>query len=274
MAQREYPLVSTAAKAGPSSIAIGTAGLRVGAGNFLLVAGPCAVESQGQILETAQAVATAGATALRGGAFKPRTSTYDFQGLGEEGLQYLAEARKATGLPIVTEVLDPRDVGMVAEYADVLQIGSRNTQNYALLKEVGQAHKPVLLKRGMSMTIDEWLHSAEYIAAAGNPNIILCERGIRTFETATRHTLDLNAVPVLKSKTHLPVLIDPSHGTGHAAYVPAMAMAAVAAGADGLLIEVHPTPDHAASDGAQSLDFEVFTALAGKLATLRSALAS
>lgn len=226
------------------------------------MAGPCAIEDEAQFLTAARAAQAAGAHALRGGVFKPRTSPYDFQGLGRDGLALLAKAREVTGLPVITEVLDPREVPMVAEYADVVQIGSRNTQNYPLLKEVGRCRRPILLKRGMSMTIQEWLLSAEYILKEGNPNVILCERGIRTFETATRHTLDLNAIPVLKELTHLPVMVDPSHGTGNAAYVPAMAKAAVAAGADGLLIEIHPNPMHAASDGAQSLDLPTFQRLA------------
>lgn len=247
-------------------------GAAIGDGAFLLIAGPCAVESREQILETARAVKAAGVGALRGGAFKPRTSPYDFQGLGEVGLRLLAEARDATGLPVITEVLDPRDVALIAEYADVIQIGSRNTQNYPLLKEVSRIARPVLLKRGMGMTIHEWLHAAEYILEGGNPNVMLCERGIRTFETTTRHTLDLNAVPVLKTMTHLPILVDPSHGTGDARFVPAMARAAVAAGADGVMIEVHPSPSTAASDGVQSLDCAQFAALAKNISAIRAAL--
>lgn len=241
---------------------------RIGDGHFLLVAGPCAIEDEAQFLAAAKAAQSAGANALRGGVFKPRTSPYDFQGLGREGLALLAKVREDTKLPVITEVLDPRDVAIVAEYADVIQIGSRNTQNYPLLKEVGQCRRPVLLKRGMSMTIQEWLLSAEYILKEGNPNVMLCERGIRTFETATRHTLDLNAIPVLKELTHLPVIVDPSHGTGNAAYVPAMAKAAVAGGADGLLIEIHPDPAHAVSDGRQSLDLPTFHQLAKELRAL------
>ncbi len=240
----------------------------IGDGNFLLAAGPCAIENETQLLTAAKAAAAAGAHALRGGVFKPRTSPYDFQGLGKDGLALLARAREITGLPVITEVLDTRDVPMVAEFADVIQIGSRNTQNYPLLKEVGQTRRPILLKRGMSMTIQEWLLSAEYILKEGNANVILCERGIRTFETATRHTLDLNAIPVLKELTHLPVMVDPSHGTGNAAYVPAMAKAAVAAGADGLLIEIHPNPIHAVSDGMQSLDLPAFQQLAHEITAL------
>ncbi|MBI2344292.1 MAG: 3-deoxy-7-phosphoheptulonate synthase [Deltaproteobacteria bacterium] len=265
-------LVSRSAQGRPSCVSLGETAC-IGDGHFLLVAGPCAVESREQLLASARAARDAGAGALRGGAFKPRTSPYDFQGLGAEGLLLLAEAREATGLPIVTEVLDPRDMPLVAEYADVIQIGSRNTQNYPLLREAGHARRPVLLKRGMSMTIREWLCAAEYIVSEGNSEVILCERGIRTFETATRHTLDLNAIPVLKALTHLPVMVDPSHGTGHAAYVPSMAKAAVAAGADGLLIEIHPDPRHALSDGAQSLDFPTFARLAHDIAHLRATLA-
>lgn len=270
MGSTEFPLAHRTAKARPSCVSIRAGAARIGDGHFLLVAGPCAVESREQLLACARAAVEAGAGALRGGAFKPRTSPYDFQGLGEEALRLLAEAREATGLPIVTEALDPREVALVAEYADIIQIGSRSTQNYPLLKEVGKARRPVLLKRGMSMTIQEWLHSAEYILAAGNDQVILCERGIRTFETATRHTLDLNAIPVLKELTHLPIMIDPSHGTGNAAYVPAMTRAAVAAGADGILIEIHPDPAHAASDGEQSIDLVAFQKLAAEIRTLRS----
>lgn len=226
-----------------------------------MIAGPCAVESEAQIIATAQAVKKAGATALRGGAYKPRTSPYSFQGLKEEGLKLLAKARQETGLPVVTEVLDPRDVLLVAEYADCLQIGSRSTQNYPLLKEAARTQKPILLKRGMAMTVEEWLASAEYVVAEGNQQVILCERGIRTFETATRHTLDLAVVPFLKQKTKFPIIVDPSHGTGLASLVPAMSKAALAAGADGLLIEVHPNPSQALSDGPQSLDFPAFERL-------------
>lgn len=226
-----------------------------------LIAGPCAVEGREQLLETAFAVKQAGATFLRGGAFKPRTSPYSFQGLAEEGLEILAEAREKTGLLIVTEVMDARLVPMVADFADVLQIGARNMQNFFLLKEVARINKPVLLKRGSSATIEEWLMAAEYIMLGGNPQVILCERGIRTFETVTRNTLDLSAVPVVKHLSHLPVFVDPSHGTGKWWLVPPMAQAAVAAGADGLMIEVHPSPSDALSDGEQSLKPENFRAL-------------
>lgn len=226
-----------------------------------IIAGPCAVESREGIIEIAKFVKKAGANMLRGGAFKPRTSPYSFQGLGEDGLRYLAEARDITGLPIVTEVMDPRDVKLVTKYADVLQIGARNMQNFNLLKEVGKTRKPILLKRGPSATIEELLMSAEYIFSEGNKQVILCERGIRTFETYTRNTLDISAVPVIKKLSHLPVIIDPSHGTGMWDLVAPMAKAALAADADGISIEVHPEPKKAFSDGAQSLKFETFEAL-------------
>jgi len=226
-----------------------------------VIAGPCAVESRDVTIETARAVRAAGGTALRGGAFKPRTSPYSFRGMGEQGLEILAEARAETGLPIVTEVLSPSEVDAVARVADCLQIGARNMQNYSLLDAVGEQTKPVLLKRGMSATIEELLLSAEYVLARGNRNVILCERGIRTFERYTRNTFDVNAIPLLKRLTHLPVLADPSHGTGKWYLVAPVALAAVAAGADGLIVEVHPSPDHALSDGFQSLTFEHFRAL-------------
>lgn len=244
-----------------STIVQVTDSFRVGGEQLVVIAGPCSVENESQIVSTAKAVALAGAGALRGGAFKPRSSVYSFQGLGEEGLQLLKRAREATGLPIVTEILDQEMLDLFFEDIDVIQIGSRSMQNFPLLKAVGESGKPVLLKRGMMSTVDEFLMSAEYILAAGNPNVILCERGIRTFETATRNTLDLNAVPVLKERTHLPVLIDPSHGTGVARYVPAMSKAAIACGADGLLIEVHTDPSAALSDGAQTLGPEEFSNL-------------
>jgi 3-deoxy-7-phosphoheptulonate synthase len=228
-------------------------GRKIGGKTIHVMAGPCSVESRDQVLEAAIPVKEAGATFLRGGAFKPRSSPYTFQGLGEEGLEYLANARKVTGLPVITEVLDPRDLETVDRYTDILQIGARNMQNFKLLTEVGKLKKPVMLKRGLSATIQELLLSAEYIAAEGNRKIILCERGIRTYETETRNTLDLSAVPVLKRLSHLPVFIDPSHGTGRWDLVAPMALAGVAAGADGLLIEVHPRPELALSDGPQSL---------------------
>jgi len=233
-------------------------GVEIGGGKFVVMAGPCSVESEKQIMETAQAVAAAGAKILRGGAFKPRTSPYDFQGLELEGLKLLAKAREATGLATITEVTSDRDVGMVAEYADVMQVGARNMQNFALLKTLGKCGRSVLLKRGMSSTLNELLMSAEYITAHGNPNVVLCERGIRTFETATRNTCDISSIPVLNELTHLPVVLDPSHATGKRSLVPALSRAAVAIGADGLLVEVHPAPEKALSDGAQSLDFNQF----------------
>lgn len=221
--------------------------------DFVVIAGPCSVESEDQTLRTAEAVKEGGGNMIRGGAFKPRTSPYDFQGLGLKGLKILEKAKQLTGLPIVTEVIDPRDVTWVCEYADMLQIGARNMQNYSLLKEVGKANKPVLLKRGMYSTLREWLNCAEYILAEGNPNVILCERGIRTFETYTRNTLDLSIVPAIRELTHLPVVVDPSHGTGKLSLVENMSLAAVAAGADGLLLEVHINPAEAKSDADQQL---------------------
>jgi 3-deoxy-7-phosphoheptulonate synthase len=233
-------------------------GNRIGSEKIHVIAGPCAVESRKVVLEVAERVKSAGATFLRGGAFKPRTSPYSFQGLGEEGLKILAEARELTGLPVVTELMDPRDIDLVLQYADVIQIGARNMQNFRLLLEVGEADKPVLLKRGLSATIKEWLMAAEYIMSKGNHQVILCERGIRTFETSTRNTLDLSAVPLLKQLTHLPVVVDPSHGVGKWDLVIPMARAAIAAGADGLLVEVHPNPEEALSDGEQSLKPDAF----------------
>jgi 3-deoxy-7-phosphoheptulonate synthase len=247
-------------------------GAALGGGRIAVMAGPCSVESWDQLRAVAEGVKGAGAHLLRGGAFKPRTSPYAFQGLEEEGLRLLAAARKETGLPVVTEVLEPDKVGVVAEYADVLQIGARNCQNFSLLKEVGQCGKPVLLKRGMATTIKEFLLSAEYVLAGGNPNVILCERGIRTFETTTRYTLDLNAVPVIKKLSHLPVIVDPSHGTGHWEYVAPMAKAGIACGADGLLIEVHNRPEEALSDGPQSLKPDKFAKLMRELRVLAEAL--
>jgi 3-deoxy-7-phosphoheptulonate synthase len=256
----------------PTETVVRVDGVEIGGPRLAVMAGPCSVESREQLRTVADSVKMAGAHILRGGAFKPRSSPYAFQGLEEEGLQLLAEVRKATGLPVVTEVLEPDKVGMVAEYADILQIGARNTQNFSLLKEVGQSGKPVLLKRGMATTIKEFLLSAEYILAGGNPNVILCERGIRTFETATRFTLDLNAVPVIKKLSHLPVVVDPSHGTGHWEYVAPMAKAAIACGADGLIIEVHNNPAEALSDGPQSLKPEKFVRLMAELRVLAQAL--
>jgi 3-deoxy-7-phosphoheptulonate synthase len=247
-------------------------GQSIGGTQVIVMAGPCAVESREQIIETARLVKEAGAHLLRGGAFKPRTSPYSFQGLGEEGLQYLAEAREATGLAIVTEVMAPEQVALVSEYADVLQVGTRNMQNYALLHAVGESRMPVLLKRGMMSTIEELLMSAEYILSHGNRRVMLCERGIRTFETYTRNTLDINAVPVLKELTHLPVVVDPSHATGKWQLVNAVSKAAIAAGADGLIIEVHPNPELAMSDGAQSLRPRRFAELMSQLAPVAQAV--
>lgn len=242
----------------PESTQIQVLGFQSGAGVIGVMAGPCSVESEEQIVSSAHAVKKAGATALRGGAFKPRTSPYSFQGMKEDGLKLLALAREETGLAVVTEVMSTEEVELVAKYTDVLQIGARNMQNYRLLEAVGNSDRAVLLKRGASATIDEFLLAAEYILNEGNPNVMLCERGIRTFESHTRFTLPLASVPYLHRKTHLPVIIDPSHGTGHAYLVPDMAVAAVAAGADGLIIEVHPTPETAASDGYQTLNFQQF----------------
>lgn len=259
-----YKLASKEMKKESSIVRISDT-LAIGGKELLVMAGPCSVESEEQIIASALAVKSAGAQMLRGGAFKPRTSPYSFQGLEEDGLKLLAKARDLTGLPFVTEVIDPESVDLVASYSDMLQIGARNSQNFALLKKVGQINKPILLKRGMSMTIQEFLMSAEYIMSEGNQSVILCERGIRTFETATRNTLDISAVPVLKSKTHLPVVIDPSHATGNYRYIAPMSYAAVAAGVDGLIIEVHPDPERASSDGPQSLKPKKFAALMEKL---------
>lgn len=257
---RPYRLAHRPARPAGSTIDVG--GVTFGAGQVVVMAGPCAVESRDQLLRTAREVCAAGARVLRGGAFKPRTSPYDFQGLGREALDLLAEARAETGLLIVTEVLDSADVDLVARYADILQIGSRNMSAFRLLQRVAETGKPVLLKRGFQATVREWLLSAEYILAHGNQRVLLCERGIRTFDAEfTRNTLDLNVVPVLRQETHLPVIVDPSHGTGRADLVPTMARAAIAAGADGLLIEVHHDPAAALSDVTQQLSTEVFTAL-------------
>jgi 3-deoxy-7-phosphoheptulonate synthase len=244
----------------------------IGGRSIVVMAGPCSVESRLQLLDAAAAVKAGGARILRGGAFKPRTSPYAFQGLEDEGLKLLAEAKRETGLLIVTEVMEPDKVDLVAEYADILQIGARNVQNFSLLRRVGDTGKPVLLKRGMATTIQEWLLSAEYVLARGNPNVILCERGIRTFEASTRFTLDLNAVPAVKQLSHLPILVDPSHGTGHWQFVEAMALAGVAAGADGLIIEVHPRPEEALSDGPQSLKPERFAALMQRVRKIARAM--
>jgi len=248
---------------------VNVSGIEVGK-DFALIAGPCSVESEKQTILTAIAVKEAGANMLRGGAFKPRTSPYSFQGLGIKGLKILAKAREETGLPVVTEVIDTRDAGWVSEFADVVQIGARNMQNFSLLKEVGKIGKPVLLKRGMNSTMAEWLDCAEYILAEGNPNVILCERGIRTFETYTRNTLDLSIVPSVKEVSHLPVIVDPSHATGRQSLIEPMSLAAVAAGADGLMIEVHYNPAEALSDKEQTLTPEMFSRTARKILALRN----
>ena len=246
--------------------------VKVGGGNFLMIAGPCSVESREQMTEVAQKVKEAGASVLRGGAFKPRTSPYAFQGLEAEGIQLLLEAKKHAGLPIVTEIMDPSQLSLFDE-VDVIQVGARNMQNFLLLRELGKIRKPVLLKRGFSNTIQELLMSAEYILLGGNPNVILCERGIRTIETATRHTLDLSAIPVIKELSHLPVIVDPSHATGHAKYVKPMSLAAVAAGADGLMIEVHNDPQTALCDGQQSITTETYSRLARGVEIIREGMA-
>ena len=259
-----YKFVSREFRKEKSAISVN--GLEVGGEEFVVMAGPCSVESEKQIMETAEGVAAAGAKMLRGGAFKPRTSPYDFQGLEREGLKLLRKAKEATGLAIITEIMSDRDVDLVAEYADCMQVGARNMQNFALLKSLGGCGRPVLLKRGMSSTIKELLMSAEYIVAHGNPNVILCERGIRTFETATRNTCDIAAIPVLNELTHLPVVLDPSHATGKRSLVPAVSRAGVAIGADGLILEVHPCPEKAVSDGAQSLTLDGFRRMMRELA--------
>jgi 3-deoxy-7-phosphoheptulonate synthase len=256
----------------PSDTVIRVGDLEIGNGDITVMAGPCAVESLDQMMETAIAVKAAGGKVLRGGAFKPRTSPYSFQGLGEEGLRILAEVRERTGLKIVTEVMEPEQVAAVAERSDILQIGARSMQNFPLLKQAGSVDKPILLKRGMAATIEEWLMAAEYVMASGNFNVILCERGIRTFETAARNTLDLSAVPIVKRLSHLPVIVDPSHGTGKWYLVKSMAMAAVAAGADGLMIEVHPSPDTALSDGPQSLNLPNFAEMMDSLRIISAAV--
>jgi 3-deoxy-7-phosphoheptulonate synthase len=263
--QEPYKLASRTTRPENTILDIAGGQVQIGGQEIIVMAGPCSVESREQIIEIAHAVKEAGAKVLRGGAFKPRTSPYDFQGFGLKGLEYLAEAREQTGLPIITEVMTVETVPMVAEYADILQIGARNMQNYGLLQAVGKVQKPVLLKRGMSGLIKEWLMCAEYIISNGNYNVMLCERGIRTFETATRNTFDLNAVPLVKESSHLPIVADPSHGTGLRELVPAMSRASVAAGADALILEVHPDPDNAISDGRQSLTLEAFSDLMKEL---------
>ncbi|ACL21412.1 3-deoxy-D-arabinoheptulosonate-7-phosphate synthase [Desulfitobacterium sp. LBE] len=265
-----YKLVSREFQSGNTIIKIGD--YEIGGEEIHVMAGPCSVESRAQIIETAHAVKEAGATFLRGGAFKPRTSPYAFQGLEEEGLKLLAEAREETGLLVITEVVDVRDVELVAHYADILQIGARNMQNFFLLKEVAKTNKPILLKRGPSATLEEWMMAAEYIMDGGNYQVMFCERGIRTFETYTRNTLDLSMVPALQSLSHLPVIVDPSHGTGRWNLVPPMAKAAVAAGADGIIVEVHPQPEKAVSDGKQSLTPDNFASMMAELEILAQAL--
>jgi 3-deoxy-7-phosphoheptulonate synthase len=269
--QEQHKLTNRSIRPDNTIIDVGN-GVRIGGNEVIIMAGPCSVESRDQIVETAIALKAAGAKVLRGGAFKPRTSPYDFQGLGEEGLKYLAEAREITGLPIITEVMTVEQVPLVTEYTDILQIGARNMQNYGLLNAVGKVNKPVMLKRGMSGLVKELLMCAEYIASNGNYNIMLCERGIRTYETATRNTFDLNAVPVLKQSSHLPVIADPSHGTGYREFVPAMAKASVAAGADALIIEVHTDPDKAMSDGRQTISVETFAKLVHDLRRIAEAV--
>ena len=256
----------------PDDTVVRVGDLTIGGAERVVMAGPCAVESREQLMETAQAVKEAGAHILRGGAYKPRTSPYSFRGLGEDGLEMLAEAREKTGLPIITEVMTPADVGLVSQYADVLQIGARSMQNFILLDEVGKVDLPVMLKRGMSSTIEEWLLAAEYVLAQGNQNLVLCERGIRTFETYTRNTLDLSAIPVVKRLSHLPVIADPSHATGKWYLVAPMALAAAAAGADGVMVEVHATPEDALCDGAQALTIENFRLLMDQLSTIQKPL--
>ena len=266
LASREYVVGDTQVRFGDP------AGTVVGGNEIVVIAGPCSVEGREMMHETAHAVQASGARMLRGGAFKPRSSPYAFQGMGEAGLRILAEVRAETGMPVVTEVMDPRQVELVASYADVLQIGARNMQNFALLSEVGRVQRPVLLKRGLSATITELLMAAEYIMAEGNRDVILCERGIRTYETATRNTMDIAAIPVLKRESHLPVIVDPSHAGGRAHLVTPLAMAAIAAGADGLIVEVHPNPAAARSDGDQSLEFAAFAAMMQQVRLIANAI--
>ena len=258
----------------PRDTVVDVSGVPIGGDEVVIMAGPCAVEDEEMLIATARSVAADGARILRGGAFKPRTSPYSFQGLGEAGLRMLANARTETGLRVVSEVITPVDVELVVRYVDMLQVGTRNMQNYALLQEVGSSGKPVLLKRGMSSTVEEWLLAAEYILSRGNRDVVLCERGIRTFENSTRFTLDLNSVPLVRELSHLPVVVDPSQGTGRWSLVRPMSLAAVAAGAQGLIIEVHPRPDEALSDGGQSLDFENFARLMKELRRMREAMVS
>ena len=265
-----YKLVSREFREEPTVIEV--AGARIGGGSFAIIAGPCSVENEEQVVEAAKAAKGAGASLFRGGAYKPRTSPYSFQGLGEEGLAMLASAREQTGLPVVTEVLDVRDIGLVARYADVLQVGARNMQNYLMLRDLGRQKKPVLLKRGMSSTVEEWLMAAEYVLKEGNSGVILCERGIRTFEPGTRNTLDISAVPAVKLRSHLPVIVDPSHATGVRELVPPLCRAALAAGADGVMVEMHPNPREALCDGSQSLTVEGFASMMDELRELAAFL--
>jgi len=260
---KPYKLASREFK--PSDSVVSINGIQIGGKRVVVMAGPCAVESEEQLMEAARAVKESGASILRGGAFKPRTSPFSFQGLEEAGLQLLAQARERFGIPVVTEVVDPNEVSLVAESADILQVGSRNMQNFALLTNIGKSKRPVVLKRGFSCTITEWLTAADYLLAEGNDRVILCERGIRTFEDSIRFSLDISAIPVLKKSSHLPVIVDPSHAAGHYSLVPSLAKAAVAAGADGLLIEVHPNPKEALVDGLQSLNLSNFTKLMEEL---------
>jgi 3-deoxy-7-phosphoheptulonate synthase len=260
------PFKLTSREFHPEDTVIRVLGATIGDGSLTMMAGPCSIENRDQLMETVDGVVAGGATIIRGGAFKPRTSPYSFQGLGVEALRYLAEARDRTGLPVITEVMEPNQVDIVAEYADILQVGTRNMQNYSLLTAVGRVARPVMLKRGYGATIEEWLMSAEYIVSSGNPNVILCERGIRTFETYTRNTLDLAAIPLLHHLTHLPVIVDPSHATGKRWLIKPMCLAGVAAGADGVMVEVHPRPDEALSDGEQSITLDQF---AGMMTAIR-----
>ncbi len=267
---KPYKLASREVKREASVVEV--AGVKFGGEEIAIIAGPCSVESEAQMVKAAEQVKSAGAKMLRGGAFKPRTSPYAFQGLGEEGLKILAKAREATGLPIVTEVVNPKDIDLVYKYSDMFQVGARNIQNFALLSLLGQAQKPVLLKRGLATTIDEFLMATEYILSEGNRDVVLCERGIRTFETSTRNTLDISSIPVVKTKSHLPIIIDPSHAAGHVQYVPALSRAAIACGADGLIIEVHPDPENALCDGAQSLNPAQFVTLMNEMRAIARAV--
>ena len=268
---KPYKLVSRDFHPANSVIDVGR-GVTVGGTELAVMAGPCSIENEDHIVQTAHAVKAAGANILRGGAYKPRSSPYAFRGLGEEGLAFLATAGRETDMPVITELMSVRDIDSVCRYADIIQIGARNMQNFVLLDEVGMARKPVMLKRALSGQIEEWLLAAEYIMAQGNPNVILCERGIRTFETAYRNTFDINAIPLAKELSHLPVIADPSHGTGKYQLVAPVGMAAIAAGADGLMIEVHPSPDHALSDGAQSLTYERFAGMMRSVAGIANAV--